>query len=116
MFHRLADQVLEAVHRRLRRERRERGGRIHGIAGDQFGDALAVTGEERVVQLVHDDHPLGIHADLAAIPMAPEDRPSHSLFEIGVGQHHEGIRAAELHRRLLQRLARRSGDSGASAL
>jgi hypothetical protein len=45
-----------------------------------------------------------------------EDRPLDRLLQVGVGQHHEGIGAAEFHRGLLQRLGCLGCDYRSSVL
>jgi hypothetical protein len=48
--------------------------------------------------------------------VAAEDSPFGRLREIGIGEHHKGVRAAELHRRLLQRLAGLRSNGGTCIL
>ncbi|MBN8900298.1 MAG: LLM class flavin-dependent oxidoreductase, partial [Rhodospirillales bacterium] len=37
---------------------------------------------------IDDDHALGGHADLAAVPVPPEHRPVNRLGQVGIGEHH----------------------------
>ena len=62
-------------------------------------------------RFMHDDA-LGRAADLPSVPVTPEHGPLHRLVQVGVIQHDEGIRTAQLHRGLLQRPARLGRHQG----
>ena len=60
---------------------------------------------------MHDDA-LGRAADLPSVPVTSEHGPFYRLVQVGVVQHDEGIRAAQLHSGFLQcpaRLGRHQG-------
>src|SRR5690606_28495890 len=72
--------------------------------------------QERVVQLVRDDEPLGRVAGLPGVVQARVDGRTHGRVEVVRGQEDERVRTAQLEGDLLEVAARDLGDGGTGAL
>ncbi len=86
------------------------GRAIERIADLERGDALAKPGLELVGDWIDGDEALGGDAALSVVDHARLDRRGGRGLEIGVGEHDEGIRSAELQHHLLERRARGGPD------
>ena len=86
------------------------------VARLDLGELRRELLEERVVELVDDDEPLGRVAGLAAVVEARVDRGLHGGVEVVGREQDEGVGAAELEHDLLEVTAGDLGDGGAGAL
>ena len=87
--------------------------RVAGLDGGQRGGELL---QERLVQLVDDDEPLGGVAGLAGVLQARADRRLDGGVEVVGAQQDERIRAAELEHDLLEVASGDLGHGRAGAL
>src|SRR5439155_13069434 len=85
-------------------------GTLEGSTDPERGHALAEGALEPLRDRLLDDEALGGDAALAVVLDTRRHRLGNHRLEIGVGEHYEGVRPAELEDRLLERRAGATPD------
>src|SRR6201998_177844 len=110
-----ADLTKGVIQCSSRAERPERSAVVCRIARNQLLQLLTKTVQEYVGYLFMEDESLARDATLAGIVHARPDGPLHRSVQVCIFQHDEGIAPAQLHRALLESLARFRRDGGTRA-
>ena len=110
------DLRVQVLGRLLARQRGQRRRRVARVAGGEGGERLLQALDERLVDVLGDDQPLGGDAGLAAV-LHPAHRGGLDRAPEVLGvEHDERVAAAELEHRLLEVLAGERGDAAAGPL